>query len=258
MLNLLLACSATLLFAQAAPVAPATTHNKLTPAEKREGWKLLFDGVSTSGLRGLRRAGFPAWSTWKIEDGTLTRHKAADGCEGPGDLITVDQFESFELRFEYRLARGGNSGVKYLVDESKTEPGSHSGLGFEFQILDDDNHPDAKKGTAGNRRSGGLYDLVAPSSAAARPPGEWNEVRIVVAGLRMEHWLNGTQVMQIERTGPALTAAIAASKFKGYPWFGTISRGHILFQDHNDEVSFRNIKIKAPRPAGKPRGPAKP
>jgi hypothetical protein len=215
--------------------------NKLTAEEQAAGWRLLFDGQSTTGWRGFKRDAFPA-NGWVVEEGLLKR-KPTKGEPKPGDIITVDQFDNFELSLEWRLTPAGNSGVKYLIDESLVKDG-HGGLGFEMQILDDDKHPDAKKGKDGNRTAGALYDLIPPRAKAARPVGEWNVARLVVNGNHVEHWLNGVKVVEFERGSPELKALIAESKYKVNPGFGDPARGHILLQDHNDEVAYRNIKVR--------------
>ncbi len=227
------------------PQAP----NTLSKAEQDAGWRLLFDGVSTSHWRGFKSAEFPA-EGWIVSDGTL--HRAAKGedgkAHGGGDIVTLDEYDDFELRLDWRQLAGGNSGVKYLVDESLVKSG-RSGVGFEMQILDDVGHPDAKLGIAGNRTCGALYDLIAPRKAAARPVGEWNEARVVVDGLHVEHWLNGEKVVEFQRGSDALKALVARSKFKDVVGFGEGKKGHVLIQDHGDEAWFRNLKIRpgAPR-----------
>lgn len=214
--------------------------NALTAAEKKAGWKLLFDGQSSKGWRLFKGTAFPE-KGWGVQDGTLRFTPAG---EKPGDIVTVDQFESFELKLDWRIAPGANSGIKYLVDEAMVKDGGRYGLSFEYQILDDDKHPDAKKGKDGNRTAGALYDLIAPKQKAARPPGEWNEARLVVDGNRVEHWLNGVKVVEFERGSPELKALIAESKYKTIAGFGEAPRGHVLLQEHGDEVAFRNIKIR--------------
>ena len=218
--------------------------NTLTPAERVAGWRLLFDGKTPRGWRGFHKATFPE-GRWVIEDGCI-HHLAGEGKQSAdgGDIITVEQFENFELFLEWKIAPGGNSGIKYFVDENFPPTGS-GGLGFEVQILDDERHPDAKLGRNGNRTAGSLYDLIpASSNKILKPVGEFNEVRLVVRGNHIEHWLNGVKVVEYERESPELKKLIAESKYKDIPTFGTRSRGHILLQDHGDAVWFRNIKIR--------------
>lgn len=222
-----------------APAAP-TAHNTLTPEEQAAGWRLLFDGQSAKGWRGFKSDAFPT-SGWVVADGVLKHEKGAGG----GDIVSEEQFDNFELTFEFRLTEGANSGIKYLIDESWVEKGT-SGLGFEFQLLDDDKHPDAKKGKPGTRTCGALYDLIAPGAdKVVNPIGEWNHGRLVVSGNRIEHWLNGKKVVEYERGSEALKAHIAESKYKSNAKFGTSGKGHILLQDHHDEVSFRNLKVRS-------------
>ena len=218
--------------------------NSLTAAEKAAGWKLLFDGKTTTGWRGFRRDKFPE-EGWVIEDGAI-KHVASNGeqSQNGGDIITVDQYDNFELRLEWRISPGGNSGIKYLIAEEMVKSG-HSGLGFEMQVLDDNRHPDAKKGKAGNRTAGGLYDLIAPQNKVLRPVGQWNRVRLVVAGNHVEHWLNDVKVVTYELGSPALKALIAESKYQTIPGFGEVRKGHLLLQDHGDEVWYRNIKLRS-------------
>ena len=219
--------------------------NKLTDAEKKAGWKLLFDGQTSAGWRGFHQDKFPT-AGWVIEDGCI-KHVAAKGELGGrgGDIITTEQYDNFEMQLEWRLAPGGNSGVKYLVSENLPKTGQ-SGVSFEMQVLDDERHPDAKMGMNGNRTAGSLYDLIpAGNNKAVRPAGEFNQARLIVRGNHIEHWLNGIKVVEYERGSPALKAAIAASKFKDIAGFGETAKGHILLQDHGDEACFRNIKIRA-------------
>jgi hypothetical protein len=216
--------------------------NALTAKEKAAGWQLLFDGKSTSAWRSFKGEKFPE-KGWKIVDGALVHEKSVKA----GDIVTKDSFESFDLRFDFRLSPRANSGVKYLVEENLVKD-SKQGVAFEYQVLDDELHPDATKGKNGNRKCGGLYDLIPPSEAAARPMGEWNEGRILVENNKVEHWLNGKKVLSFVRGGPELKTAIAESKFKDIPGFGENARGRILLQDHNDEIAFRNIKIRKIHP----------
>lgn len=206
--------------------------NKLTKAEKRAGWRLLFDGQTTAGWRGFNKAVFPSQG-WIVENGAL-KHQAKGG---GGDIVTVDQFTDFELRFEWRVAPGANSGVKYFIDEKRGQP-----IGHEYQVIDDTAHADALRG--GKWQTSALYDLFAPAEKTLRAVGEWNESRIVVEGRHVEHWLNGKKVLAYELESDALKAAIATSKFKNVAGFGTKFKTPIDLQDHGDEVAYRNLKIR--------------
>lgn len=217
--------------------AGAAESNTLTEKETKDGWKLLFDGRSLDAWKGLAKAEIGAG--WKAADGALSIGKATKA----GDIVTKDRFGDFELAFEFRLTKGANSGVKYFIDPPRAQ-GGH-GIGCEFQVLDDDTHPDAKLGLDGNRTAGSLYDILpAAKDKKVHPIGEWNSARIVVRGARVEHWLNGHKVVAYERGSEAFRAAVARSKFSKIPGFGEWPDGHLLLQDHNDEVSYRNLKIR--------------
>jgi Domain of Unknown Function (DUF1080) len=226
-----------------APAQTKSTANQLTGAEKAAGWRLLFDGKTFDGWRGFHSDKVPAG--WAIEDGCIKKVPAQGELgQAGGDLITGDQFDNFEFSIEWKLSKGANSGIKYLVSES-LPPTGRSGVSFEYQVLDDLNHPDAKAGIAGNRTSGSLYDLIPASKAKKlKPIGEFNRTRIIVKGNHIEHWLNGVKVVEFERGGEKLKQHIAESKFKNTKGFGETAKGHILLQDHGDAVWYRNIKIR--------------
>lgn len=213
--------------------APATQEapvNSLTDEERAIGWELLFDGESLNGWRGYNRSDLPGG--WDAVDGTLAR-------TGPGgDIITDREFEDFELRLEWRLEPGGNSGIFYRAAEGE-EWVYHSAP--EYQVLDDERHPD---GQSPLTSAGANYGLHAARRGVVRPVGEWNEARIVVEGDRVQHWLNGMLVVEYELGSPAWQALVDASKFSQWPAYGQADRGHIGLQDHGDPVWYRNIKIR--------------
>jgi hypothetical protein len=219
----------------------AEPQNTLTPAESAEGWELLFDGRTTDGWRGYAHTNFPAHG-WVVEDGTL-KNVGKNGRQGSGggDLVSTRKFEDFDFKFDWRISPGGNSGVKYFVREGKT---GKSGVGFEYQILDDDANPDGANGP--NRQAGALYYLIAPNKAKhLAPVGEWNHSEIIVRGNHAEHWLNGARIVSFEIKSPEMAAAIAKSKFKNVAGFGEKMPTVLLLQDHGDTVWFRNLKVRA-------------
>jgi hypothetical protein len=202
----------------------------LTPDERAAGWRSLFDGATTEGWRGFKRADVP--DGWRVVDGTLTRVGRG------GDLITKDQFANFELALEWKVQPRGNSGVFYRVTEEGDET-YHTGP--EMQVLDDAGHADGKSRLTS---AGALYGLYPAPAGVAKPAGEWNAVRIVANGAHVEHWLNGVKVVDAELWSPEWERLVAASKFREWPTFGRARRGHIALQDHGDWVAYRNIKIK--------------
>lgn len=205
----------------------------LAEDEVAAGFRLLFDGKSKDGLRGYRKAAFPE-KGWSIVDGAVTC--VANG--GGGDLATAEQFGDFELRFQWRVAPGANSGVMYRVSE---DDGASYETGPEFQILDDDKHPDGRNPLTS---AGSLYGLIAPAGKVLRAPGSYNDARIVLRGPHVEHWLNGVKVVDTDLAGASWDAKLAGSKFKRWPKFARNPRGHIVFQDHGNDVAFRLIRIR--------------
>jgi len=218
--------------------------NTLTERETREGWRLLWDGRTTTGWRGAKLATFPAGG-WEIRDGALSVLESG-GRESTagGDIVTVDKYGDFELIVEFKLTEGANSGIKYFVD-TELNTGEGSSIGCEFQLLDDAVHPDAKLGVKGNRTLAGLYDLIPPQNIRFNGIGEWNRARIVAKGRHVEHWLNGFKTVEYERGTQMWRALVNYSKYVVWPSFGEAATGHILLQDHGNRVSFRTVKIRA-------------
>jgi len=221
-----------------------TAPNTLSAKEKAEGWKLLFDGKTSVGWRSVHGPAFPA-TGWEVKDGLLsvTDHGGEEGGDA-GDIITTRKYSSFELTAEFRITTGANSGIKYFVDPDLNK-GRGSAIGYEYQILDDAVHPDAKKGKDGDRTIGSLYDMIpAAKDKPVKPVGEWNTARIVVRGAHVEHWLNGMKVVEYDRFTPQFRAMVAESKYHVWPGFADMPDGYILLQDHGFPVSFRSIKIR--------------
>jgi hypothetical protein len=219
--------------------------NYLSDYEKQHGWKLLFDGKTSQGWRSAKGTAFPAQG-WQITDGTMTvlsseGKEAANG----GDIVTNAEYRAFDLSFEFKLTPGANSGLKYFV--TLAEKTDMSAIGLEYQVLDDALHPDAKLGRDGNRTLASLYDLIKADKPPrfVHPIGEWNVGRVVVyPNNHVEHYLNGTKVLEYERGSPAFRELVAQSKYHIWPNFGEAPTGHLLLQDHGNKVSFRSIKLK--------------
>ena len=237
--------------------APAKTAagapNTLTPQEQAAGWQLLWDGQTAEGWRSAKSENFPTHG-WFMKNGVLTVHEnGGEEAAGGGDIITRKRFANFELTADFKTTPGCNSGIKIFVqpniapvDKKTGQPTAvGSAIGMEFQILDDERHPDAKLGRDGDRTCGSLYDLIpAPKDKKVMPMGEWNHARILSQGKHVEFWLNGAKTVELERGSPEFRAVVTLSKFKNIPDFGEWADGHILLQEHGSEVSFRNLKIR--------------
>lgn len=220
-------------------------NNNLSEQEKKNGVQLLFDGKTTNGWRGAYKEKFPE-KGWEVKDGEL-RVLGAEGAESAngGDIVTEKEYSAFILQFDFKLTDGANSGVKYFVTEKENNSGS--AIGLEYQILDDEKHPDAKLGSIGNRTIASLYDLIPAKKEprARRKIGEWNKGMIIVyPDGKTEHYLNGWKVVEYQRGTQYFYALVARSKYEKWPNFGMAPAGHILLQDHGNSVSFRNIKIQ--------------
>jgi len=227
-----------------------TAPNTLSAAERAAGWRLLFDGSTFDGWRGLGYDSVPS-AHWKIENGAIKKVPTGQVARLPdgqpaagGDLMTKDVFRDFELAWDWKIATAGNSGVKYNVSEelSIAQAPNHAALGFEYQLLDDSLSDDNQ---LPSHLAGALYDLIAPNaSKRLMPVGQWNASRLVFRGNHGEHWLNGSKVVDFDLGTPRMDSLLAKSKYRRIPHFADRRTGHIVLQDHGDEVYFRNIKIR--------------
>ena len=217
--------------------------NALSPREKAEGWQLLWDGKTSEGWRGARLNTFPE-KGWTIRDGILNVEKGNGGeSTNGGDIVTTKKYRNFMLSVDFQITQGANSGIKYFVDPGMNK-GAGSAIGCEFQILDDLRHPDAKLGVKGNRKLGSLYDLIPAPEQKPFDINRFNTALVIVRGKHVEHWLNGVRLLEYDRDSQQWNALVAYSKYRDWPNFGNAAEGHILLQDHGDEVRFKNIKIK--------------
>ncbi len=241
----LVSCDAAANAGEREPAATVTTVSSSSPRdtlpmeEREQGFRLLFDGETVDGWRGFRREDVP--SAWVVEDGAL--HFTAEGPrEDRGSIISAEQFGDFELRLEWKISAGGNSGIFFGVSETTDTPYMS---GPEMQVLDDAGHPD---GEDPRTSAGSNYALHAPSSPVVRPVGEWNEVRILVERGHVEHWLNGLKIVEYELGSEEWTRLVADSKFGAWPEYGRHPVGHVGLQDHGDPVWYRNIRIRPIEP----------
>lgn len=223
-------CRAVVAVALFALTLTACAPNQTTTATS--GWRPLFNGTSLQGWRSFKTQTPPAG--WSIVDGMLVRTGRG------GDIMTVDQFGDFELELDWKVQPGGNSGVIYRIVE---EGNATYMSGLEMQVLDDSKHRDG-----GNplTSAGALYGLYPAPRGIVKPAGEWNAARLVVKGQRVEHWLNGTKVVDAELWSPDFSERHAKSKFKEWPMFAKATRGHLALQDHGDTVYYRNVRIREP------------
>lgn len=232
-------------YTKKSPLTPVTTKNKLTISEQKDGWELLWDGTSTDGWRGAKLESFPE-KGWIIEDGVLTviESEGKESAAG-GDIVTEQTYGNFELKIDFRITQGANSGIKYYVDTDLNK-GTGSAIGLEYQILDDIRHPDAKLGNhEGSRTLASLYDLIkADPNKPVNEIGSWNTAHIISKDGKVQHWLNGMKVLEFDRFSEEFQKLVSESKYKDWPNFGVLETGNILLQDHGNRVSFKNIKIK--------------
>ena len=212
---------------------PIQSDNMLTESEKKAGWKLLFDGKSTDGWRPYKNHEL---DSWEVMNGEL--HSKKDGATKHGDLITKEQYGDFELKVDWKVDKGANSGIIYHALE--THDASYE-TGPEYQLIDDEGYPDKLEDW---QKSGADYAMHPPSSLAAKPVGQYNQTRIVVKGDHVEHWLNGIKIADFHAWTPEWEKLKQAGKFKDYPDYGTAKKGYIALQDHGGGVWFKNIKLR--------------
>ncbi len=213
-----------------APLYGQGPHNTLTSTEKAAGWRLLFDGKTIAGWRGFKKDSMPAG--WQVVDGSLARVAPA------GDIMTRDKYRDFELTLEWNISVGGNSGIFYRASEDDSEIYWSAP---EMQVLDDAKHPD---GLSRLTAAGADYDIYPSPAGVVKAAGEWNQVRLVVKGNHVEHWLNGVKVVEYELGSPDWEARVKASKFAPHVHYGRNREGYIGLQDHGDRVAYRDIKIR--------------
>lgn len=231
-------------------IAPEVSYlnNVLTPAEQKAGWVQLWDGKTLNGWVNYQ-TGEAVQKGWTIRDNELITNLPDN--KGGGDIVTAKEYKNFILEVDFKFTPGSNSGIKYFIQPIKSGKG-FSNVGCEYQVLDDDKHPDAKAGKDGNRTLASLYDLIPansqkfdPAQSVKRSNGvnQWNRARIEVRGEKVTHYLNGIKIVEYTRGTPEWRALVATSKFAKVPGFGENPTGHILLQDHGDEVHYRNIKV---------------
>jgi cytochrome c len=230
-----------LLFVLSAGFGFAQAPNTLTKEEENEGWKLLFDGKTTKDWRNFKNNNIG--TAWKVSDDALhldTSKKEDGHTVGGGDIVSVGEYENYELSIEWKIQTCGNSGVIFNVQEGASHAAAwHTGP--EMQVLDNSCHPDAK---IIKHRAGDLYDLISCKTETVKPAGEWNQAKIISNKGHYEFWLNGVKTVEFTMHTPEWDKLVAGSKFKNMPDFGKFSKGHISLQDHGDQVWYRNIKIK--------------
>lgn len=230
---------------KSAQVDEAVADNTLSTAEKEAGWKLLFDGKTPEGWRGVNKDHFP--TGWQVVDGTLMCKGSGEGeagAEDGGDILYDKKFKNFQLKLDWKISEGGNSGILYLGKEVadwpiyKTAP--------EMQILDNERHPDALLGKDGNRKAGSLYDLIPAKPQNAKPAGEWNSIEIICYQGTVVHKQNGEVVVEYHLWTDDWNKLVANSKFPALNenWADVPKEGFIALQDHGNDVWFKNIKIK--------------
>ncbi len=226
----------------------SNSDNTLTPAEQKAGWKLIWDGKTLDGWVSNKDGVTPS-KGWTIQNNELIVDLGEN--KGGGDIVTTKEYKNFILELDFMYTPGANSGIKYFIQPNKDGKG-YSNVGCEYQVLDDEKHPDAKAGIDGNRTLASLYDLIKADAKKLDPaqpvkknngPNQWNRARIEVKGDKVAHFLNGVKVVEYTRGTPEWRALVATSKFKGYKGYGEFETGHLLLQEHGNEVHYKNIKV---------------
>ena len=219
-----------------------TAVNTLSDQEKTEGWQSLFDGQTTKGWH--KYGNTPVGSAWKIKDGSLmldTTIKENWQVKDGGDIISDEEYGNFHLKLDWKIAKDGNSGIIFYINEDKAKYEFPWMTGMEMQVLDNNGHPDAK---IIKHRAGDLYDLITVSKETVKPYGEWNHAEVKCVNGKLDLYLNGENVVSTMLWDDNWKKMVAGSKFKAMPGFGIYKKGHIGLQDHGNEVSFRNIKVR--------------
>jgi hypothetical protein len=216
--------------------------NAIAKPNQKGKWVLLFDGKTTKGWRGAYRKDFPKHG-WVVKDGEL-RGELSAGVESgdAGDIVTLKKYRNFELVFEWKLGKGGNSGVKYFIEELLPKP-QGSQAGYEYQLIDDSEYIYNEKHLPQDLKTASIYDVIAADKPDAKVD-VWHSSRILIKDNYIEHWLDGKQVLAVNRSSDIFKNGVLNSKYKDYPNFAAITEGHILLQDHGHRIAFKNIKIK--------------
>ncbi len=225
------------------PQKSSDSNMKLSAEDRAAGWHKLFDGKTTKGWH--KYGGAPVGSAWKVKEGCLvldTSVKENWQIKNGGDIVSDESFRNFDLKLEWKITQGGNSGVMFYVSEDNKSNNWPWQTGPEMQVLDNEGHPDGK---LNKHRAGDLYDLIACSKETVKPWGQWNEAEIKCDKGKLDLYLNGVNVVSTMLWDDAWKKLVAGSKFGNMPGFGMFKEGHIALQDHGNEVWFRNIMVRS-------------